>query len=137
VLTMLEGDDSVLSAVKAGARGYLVKGADRAEIASALDAVSRGQAVFGSGVAERMLGRLTDPPRRGASAVFPQLTEREVEILDLLAEGLGNAAIARTLFLSEKTVRNHVSNVFAKLHVSGRAEAVARARDAGLGEGPL
>jgi DNA-binding NarL/FixJ family response regulator len=137
VLTMLEGDDSVLSAVKAGARGYLVKGADRAEIASALDAVSRGQAVFGSGVAERMLGRLTDPPRRGASAVFPQLTEREVEILDLLAEGLGNAAIARTLFLSEKTVRNHVSNVFAKLHVSGRAEAVARARDAGLGEGRL
>jgi DNA-binding NarL/FixJ family response regulator len=130
VLTMLEGDDSVLSAVKAGARGYLVKGADRAEIASALDAVSRGQAVFGSGVAERMLGRLTDPPRRGASAVFPQLTEREVEILDLLAEGLGNAAIARKLFLSEKTVRNHVSNVLAKLPAAGRQEAAEIARAA-------
>ncbi|WP_448628411.1 response regulator [Geodermatophilus sp. URMC 64] len=130
VLTMLEGDDSVLSAVKAGARGYLVKGADRAEIASALDAVSRGQAVFGSGVAERMLGRLTDPPRRGASAVFPQLTEREAEILDLLAEGLGNAAIARKLFLSEKTVRNHVSNVLAKLPAAGRQEAAEIARAA-------
>jgi DNA-binding NarL/FixJ family response regulator len=129
VLTMLEGDDSVLSAVKAGARGYLVKGADRAEIASALDAVARGQAVFGSGVADRMLGRLTDPPRRGASATFPRLTEREVEVLDLLAEALGNAAIARTLFLSEKTVRNHVSNVLSKLPAASRQEAgdIARA----------
>ena len=131
VLTMLESDDSVVAALRAGARGYLVKGADRAEIASALDAVSRGQAVFGSGIAPSVLSRLVDPPRpRGSSTPFPELTDREVEVLELLGLGLGNRAIAQRLFLSDKTVRNHVSNILAKLQVPDRAAAGELARGA-------
>jgi DNA-binding NarL/FixJ family response regulator len=134
VLTMLESDESVIAALRAGARGYLVKGADRAEIASALDAVARGQAVFGSGIAPSVLSRLVDPPRaRGSSTAFPDLTDREVEVLELLGLGLGNRAIAQRLFLSDKTVRNHVSNILAKLGVPDRAaagELARRARDA-------
>jgi DNA-binding NarL/FixJ family response regulator len=132
VLTMLDGDESVFAALRAGARGYLLKGADRAEIARALESVSQGQVVFSAGIAPRVLAYFS----RGGSvtaAPFPDLTEREREVLDLVARGLTNAEIARRLFVSDKTVRNHVSNVFAKLHVAGRAEAVARARDAGLG----
>jgi DNA-binding NarL/FixJ family response regulator len=129
VLTMLESDESVVAALRAGARGYLVKGADRAEIASALDAASRGQAVFGSGIAPSVLSRLVDPPRpRGSSTRFPELTDREVEVLDLLGLGLGNRAIAQRLFLSDKTVRNHVSNILAKLQVPDRAAAGELAR---------
>ena len=136
VLTMLESDDSVVAALRAGARGYLVKGADRAEIASALDAVSRGQAVFGSGIAPSVLSRLVDPPRpRGSSTRFPELTDREVEVLDLLGLGLGNRAIADRLYLSDKTVRNHVSNILAKLGVPDRAAAGELARRS-KGEGP-
>jgi DNA-binding NarL/FixJ family response regulator len=133
VLTMLEGDESVFAAVRAGARGYLLKGADRSEIARALDAVGHGEVVFSSAIAARVLGYFAGGrPNHGATP-FPELTDREREILDLVARGLTNAEIARRLVVSDKTVRNHVSNVFAKLHVSGRAEAVARARDAGLG----
>ena len=134
MLTMLETDDSVVAAVKAGARGYLLKGADRAEIASALRAVAAGQAVFGSGVADRMLGRLADPPRARAngSTAFPQLTDRELEVLTLLGQGLSNGAIARRLFLSDKTVRNHVSNVLMKLHATNRDDAAEKARAANL-----
>ena len=136
VLTMLEGDDSVFAAVRAGAKGYLLKGADRGEIARALDAVAHGEVMFSSSIAQRVLAFFAGG-RAGASAEpFPELTEREREVLDLVARGLTNAEIARRLFVSDKTVRNHVSNVFAKLHVAGRAEAVARARDAGLGAGP-
>ena len=138
VLTMLEGDDSVFAAVRAGARGYLLKGADRAEIARALHAVANGEVVFSAGIAGRVLAFFAAGP--GAAAAldpFPGLTEREREILDLVARGLTNAEIARRLVVSDKTVRNHVSNVFAKLQVAGRAEAVARARDAGLGSSPL
>jgi DNA-binding NarL/FixJ family response regulator len=135
VLTMLEGDDSVFAAVRAGARGYLLKGADRAEIARALQAVGHGEVVFSSGIASRVLAFFAAGPGASAAALdpFPGLTEREREILDLVARGLTNAEIARRLVVSDKTVRNHVSNVFAKLQVAGRAEAVARARDAGLG----
>lgn len=137
VLTMLEGDESVVAALRAGARGYLVKGADRAEIATALDAVSRGQAVFGRGVAASVLERIVDPPRpRGGSTRFPDLTERELEILDLLGLGLTNKAIAHRLFLSEKTVRNHVSNVLAKTGASDRSEAGELARAAREGPQP-
>jgi DNA-binding NarL/FixJ family response regulator len=132
VLTMLEGDDSVFAALRAGARGYLLKGADSAEIGRALDAASRGEVVFSSAIAERVLSYFASG-RRPDSGPFPALTAREHEVLDLVARGLTNAEIARRLFVSDKTVRNHVSNVFAKLHVAGRAEAVARARDAGLG----
>ena len=133
VLTMLEGDDSVFAAVRAGARGYLLKGADRAEIGRALDAVANGEVVFSASIAERVLSFFTGGAGAASATPFPELTEREREILDLVARGLTNAEIARRLVVSDKTVRNHVSNVFAKLHVRGRAEAVARARDAGLG----
>jgi DNA-binding NarL/FixJ family response regulator len=133
VLTMLEGDDSVFAAVRAGARGYLLKGADRAEIGRALDAVAHGGVMFSASIAERVLAFFAGGASVGSAQPFPELTEREREVLDLVARGLTNAEIARRLVVSDKTVRNHVSNVFAKLHVAGRAEAVARARDAGLG----
>jgi DNA-binding NarL/FixJ family response regulator len=135
VLTMLEDDDSVFAAVRAGARGYLLKGADRSEIARALQAVGSGEVVFSAGIASRVLAFFAAGPgmSHAALAPFPGLTQREREILDLVARGLTNAEIARRLVVSDKTVRNHVSNVFAKLQVAGRAEAVARARDAGLG----
>ena len=133
VLTMLENDESVFSAVRAGAKGYLLKGANRAEIGRALDAVARGEVVFSAGIAQRVMAYFATVGAGPHVAPFPELTEREREVLDLVARGLTNSAIAQRLFLSDKTVRNHVSNVFAKLHVAGRAEAVARARDAGLG----
>jgi DNA-binding NarL/FixJ family response regulator len=133
VLTMLEGDDSVFAAVRAGAKGYLLKGADRAEIGRALDAVAHGEVVFSSSIAQRVLAFFAGGRAGAATTPFPELTDREREVLDLVARGLTNAEIARRLVVSDKTVRNHVSNVFAKLHVAGRAEAVARARDAGLG----
>ncbi|GAA1931085.1 response regulator transcription factor [Nocardioides marmoribigeumensis] len=133
VLTMLENDDSVFAAMRAGARGYLLKGSTGAEIGRALDGVANGEVVFSAGIAERVLAFFAGGPARREAVPFPQLTEREREILDLVARGLTNAAIARKFVLSDKTVRNHVSNVFTKLQVAGRAEAVARARDAGLG----
>ena len=132
VLTMLDGDDSVFAAMRAGARGYLLKGADREEIRQALDTVSRGGVVFSAGIATRVLGYFAGGGS-AAAAPFPELTEREREILDLVARGLTNTEIAGRLVLSPKTVRNHVSNVFTKLQVATRAEAVAHARDAGLG----
>jgi DNA-binding NarL/FixJ family response regulator len=133
VLTMLENDESVFAAIRAGARGYLLKGADRAEIGRALDGVGHGEVVFSSAIAGRVLSYFAAGRAGPEVAPFPELTDREREVLDLVARGLTNAAIARELVVSDKTVRNHVSNVFAKLHVAGRAEAVARARDAGLG----
>jgi DNA-binding NarL/FixJ family response regulator len=135
VLTMLEDDASVVSAMQAGARGYLLKEANRAEIARALEAVAAGEVIFGPSVAARVLSLFNTTPdaRRPGQAAFPELTEREQEILELVARGLSNPAIASRLFLSEKTVRNHVSNVFTKLHVTDRAAAVARARDRGYG----
>jgi DNA-binding NarL/FixJ family response regulator len=136
VLTMLDGDDSVFAAMRAGARGYLLKGADRAQILRSIEAVAQGEVVFSSGIASRVLSFFAARPGVPAVAPFPELTEREREILDLVARGLTNTEIAQRLFLSSKTVRNHVSNVFAKLHVAGRAEAVAQARDAGLGAPP-
>jgi DNA-binding NarL/FixJ family response regulator len=136
VLTMLDGDDSVFAAMRAGARGYLLKGADRAQILRSIEAVAQGEVVFSSGIASRVLGFFAAGPGAGAVVPFPELTEREREILDLVARGLTNTEIAQRLFLSPKTVRNHVSNVFTKLQVAGRAEAVAQARDAGLGAPP-
>jgi len=134
VLTMYDNDESVLAAMRAGARGYLVKGAAGELIAGAVRAVAAGEAVFGSDVAARVLGVLAED-RRGARAglPFPELTDREREILDLIAAGRSNQDIARRLVLSDKTVRNHVSNIFSKLQVRDRAEAIVRAREAGLG----
>ncbi|GIH60866.1 MULTISPECIES: response regulator [Microbispora] len=130
-LTMLSDDASILAAVRAGARGYLLKEATPADIVRSLEAVASGQVVFGAATGSRVLAALTASPVRPRP--LPELTEREVEVLDLVAAGLTNNAVARRLYLSEKTVRNHVSNIFAKLGVSDRAAAVARARDAGLG----
>jgi DNA-binding NarL/FixJ family response regulator len=132
VLTMLEDDESVFAAMRAGARGYLVKGAERRDIARALEAVGRGEIIFGPAVAERALAAFTSgTPAKGP---FPDLTDREREILDMVARGLTNPAIASRLVLSEKTVRNHVSNIFMKLQVRDRATAIVRAREAGLGD---
>ncbi len=131
VLTMLDADETVFAAMRAGARGYLLKGAGRDEITSAITAVARGEVIFSAGVAARVMDFFAG--RGGGGAPFGDLTEREREILDLVARGLTNDAIAQRLFLSGKTVRNYVSNIFTKLQVGGRAEAVARARDAGLG----
>jgi DNA-binding NarL/FixJ family response regulator len=135
VLTMHDDDDSVFAAMRAGARGYLLKGADGSEILRAVQAVAGGEAIFGPSVARRVLEWFAAPRPAAVSAVFPGLTEREHEVLDLIAAGRNNPDIAATLVLSPKTVRNHVSNIFAKLQVADRAEAIVRAREAGLGRG--
>jgi DNA-binding NarL/FixJ family response regulator len=132
VLTMDSDDDSVFAALRAGARGYLLKEADGLDIQRAIDGVARGEAVFGPGIAERVLGFFASG-RPAASSPFPQLTPRELEVLEMIAQGLDNQQIARRLVLSDKTVRNRVSDVLAKLHARSRAEMVALARDAGLG----
>lgn len=136
VLTMSDDDASVFAALRAGARGYVLKGQAGTEFLDAVRAVARGEAVYGPGVAGRIRGFLLGGPSGAASAgasPFPELTPREREILDLLADGCPNAEIARRLFLSPKTVKNHLTNVFAKLQVADRAQAVVRARQAGLG----
>lgn len=132
VLTMYEDDDSLFTAMRAGARGYLVKGAEQDEIARAIRAVAAGEAIFGPGVAQRMLGFFSGPPPATAEP-FPELTAREREILDLLAAGLSNSAIGARLGVAPKTVANNVSAIFTKLQVADRAQAIVRARDAGLG----
>jgi DNA-binding NarL/FixJ family response regulator len=132
VLTMLDDDDSVFAAMRAGARGYLVKGASQQEIVRAITAVAAGEAIFGPGVARRVLRYFASPPATAAPA-FPELSPREREVLDLIAGGLTNTAIAGRLGLSAKTVGNHTSAIFAKLQVAGRAEAIIRAREAGFG----
>jgi len=133
VLSMLDDDDSVFSAMRAGARGYLLKGADRDEAVGAIRAVVRGDLVFGAGVAQRIMGFFAGRERSQAEAAFPELTPREREVLDRLARGDDNAAIAQRFGLSVKTVQNHVSSILDKLQVIDRGGAIARARDAGLG----
>jgi DNA-binding NarL/FixJ family response regulator len=135
VLTMHESDEALFGALRAGARGYLLKGADRAEILRAVLGVAAGEAVYGAAVARRIVEFFTGAQRAYAAQVFPELTDREREVLDLVAAGLGNHEIARRLVLSEKTVRNHVSTIMTKLHARDRAEVVAKARDAGVGGG--
>ena len=135
VLTMFDDDDSVFAAMRAGARGYLLKGTNQADIVRAVHAVGTGGAVFGPAVAQRVIEFFATGQTRPAVA-FPQLTDRERDVLDLLAQGLTNSRIAARLSISEKTVRNHVSNIFAKLAVADRAQAVVRAREGGLGTPP-
>lgn len=132
VVTMLEADDSVFAAMRAGARGYVLKGADQAEMLRSIRAVAAGEALFGPAIAERLMGFFDSLPPAGTAA-FPELTERELEVLGLIAQGYNNARIAEQLVISPKTVRNHVSNILSKLQVADRAEAIIRARDAGLG----
>lgn len=133
VLTLHDDDATVVAALRAGALGYLVKGADRAEIVRAVEAVAAGQAVYGPSVAHRIVGFYTGVQERYSADVFPNLTSREREVLDLIAAGCGNHAIAARLHLSEKTVRNHVSALLTKLQVDARPALVVAAREAGLG----
>ena len=135
VVTMMDDDDSVFAAIRAGARGYLLKGAGPEDIKRAVDAVCRGEVLLGPEIASRALGFLTGARVSGPTP-FPELTLREREILDLVADGLDNATVARRLAVSPKTVRNHLSNVFTKLQVADRAQAIVRAREAGLGRRP-
>jgi DNA-binding NarL/FixJ family response regulator len=135
MLTMFEDDDSVFAAMRAGARGYLLKDSGGEGVVHAIRAVTSGEAVFGPGVAERIIGFFSVP--RSAQRAFPELTEREEEILVLVARGKSNQEIAAQLFVSVKTVRNHVSNILLKLQVADRAQAVIRARDAGIGGGSV
>jgi DNA-binding NarL/FixJ family response regulator len=132
VLTMHDDDASVFAAIRAGARGYLLKGAAQEDVARAIAAVSRGEAIFGPALAGRLIQFFAAAPE-SATLPFPQLTEREREILDLMAGGLNNAEIAGRLFLSSKTVSNNVSVIFDKLRVAGRSKAIVQARNAGLG----
>jgi DNA-binding NarL/FixJ family response regulator len=133
VLTMFEDDDSVASAMRAGARGYVLKGAPPSEILKVLRAVAGGEAHFGPEIASRLVGFLAPAKAPSPAEVMPELTAREREILGLIARGHGNAAIASRLFVSPHTVRNHVTHIFAKLQVTDRAQAIVRAREAGLG----
>ena len=138
VLTMYDDDDSLFAAMRAGAHGYLLKGAEQEEIARAVRAIAAGEIIFGPDIAGRVLQQLNAPPdpkdRRAGS--FPELTVRELEVLDLLAAASSTAHIARRLGLSSKTISNHVSNILVKLQVADRAQAAIKAREAGLGRTP-
>jgi len=138
IVTMLEDDDSLFTAMQAGARGYVLKGADKAEMLKSIQALAEGEALFGPAIAGRLLhffqNKDRHPKSEAASISFPELTEREREVLTCIASGDTNAEIAEQLSISLKTVRNHVSNIFTKLQVVNRAQAVIKARDAGLGK---
>jgi DNA-binding NarL/FixJ family response regulator len=135
MLTMFEDDESVFAALRAGARGYLLKGALKAEIVRAIQGVASGEAIFGPTIARRLMQYFSAPRPAAPPQAFPELTEREREILDLIAQHHTNVEIAERLSLAPKTVRNHVSNIFTKLQVIDRAQAIIRAREAGLGQG--
>jgi DNA-binding NarL/FixJ family response regulator len=131
MLTMFDDDESVFAAMRAGARGYVLKGAAPENVVRAIAAVAAGEAIFGPGVARRALTYLSRPPTE--QVAFPELTPREREVLELIASGLGNASIGTRLGLATATVGNHITSIFAKLQVASRAEAIVRARSAGLG----
>ncbi len=133
VVTMFEDDGTVFRAMRAGARGYLLKGANYAEMLRAIRAVGNGEAIFSPEIALRLANFFTEIHPASSPQVFPELSDREREVLDLIAQGHKNLEIAQRLYLSPKTVRNHVSNIFAKLQVADRAQAIIRAREAGLG----
>ena len=133
ILTMYEDDDSVFSAMRAGARGYVLKGAHPSEILKVLRAVAVGEAYFGPEIARRLMNFFSAPKPSSPEEAFPELTTREREILDLIARGHNNSKIAARLYVSPKTVRNHIAHIFTKLQVADRAHAIIRAREAGLG----
>ena len=135
VLTMFEDDDTVVAAMRAGARGYLLKEAEQEEIVRAIRACAAGEALFGPVIAARVIAHFAAGPGPGVAA-FPSLTDREREVLEHIAAGQGNATIAHELMISLKTVRNHVSNIFTKLQVSDRAAAIVKAREEGMGGEP-
>jgi DNA-binding NarL/FixJ family response regulator len=134
MLTMFDDDDSVFAAMRAGARGYVLKGAQQDEIVRAIHAVAAGEAIFGPAIARRVLGLVSAPA--ASSVPFPDLTSREREVLDLIAAGVRNAEIARQMSIAPKTVANHIAAIFNKLQVADRNQAIVLARDAGLGRNP-
>lgn len=131
MVTMFDDDPSVFAAMRSGARGYILKGAKHGEMLRAIRAVASGEAIFGPAIAARMMD-LFDQTRPAAPHAFPELSRREREILQLIAQGYKNSEIAERLVLSEKTVRNHITNIFSKMQVADRAQAIIKARDAGL-----
>lgn len=133
-LTMFDEDESVFQVMRAGARGYLLKGADQEEILRAVRAVAHGDAIFGPSLARRLIGYFGVVRGQAGALPFGNLTERERGVLEMVAAGRSNSEIARVLFVTPKTVRNHVSNIFSKLQVTDRAQAIVRAREAGLGQ---
>jgi DNA-binding NarL/FixJ family response regulator len=133
VLTMFEADETVFAAMRAGARGYLLKDVGQEELVRAVKAVNRGEAIFSPAIAERLILYFAALKPATADLAFPELTDREREILHLIAQGHSNSEIAERLLLRTKTVQNHVSNIFSKLQVADRAQAIVRARNAGLG----
>ena len=135
VVTMFEDDRSVFAAMRAGARGYVLKDTDEEEMLRAIRAVGNGEAIFSPAIAQRLLSFFAETRHAVPERIFPELTEREREILAFIAQGYSNPQIAAHLVLSPKTVRNHISNIFSKLQVADRAEAIVRAREAGLGTG--
>ena len=136
MLTMLEDDASVFNAMRAGARGYLLKGADPQEVLSVIRAVAEGQALFGPAIAIRLMNFFKElslkPVSTQNKAAFPELTERELEVLRLISQGLNNMEITQKLVLSPKTVRNHITSIFSKLQVADRAQAIVKAREEGV-----
>lgn len=133
VLTMHDDDESVYGAMRAGARGYLLKGADAGELVATIQTLAAGGTAFGPSVARRIVGFFLESSQKFTHGAFPELTRRERDVLDLLAAGKRNSVIARELDLSEKTVRNHLSSILTKLQVADRSAAIVRAREAGLG----
>ena len=133
IVTMFADDDSVFSAMRAGARGYVLKGAKQEEMLRVIQAVARGEALFGPAIATRLQSYFSTPQTETPPNAFPDLTERERELLDLLAQGMNNSDIARKLNITPKTVRNHCSNIFSKMQVVDRTQAIIQARNAGLG----
>ncbi|MSP14705.1 MAG: response regulator transcription factor [Chloroflexi bacterium] len=136
MVTMFEDDDSVFAAIRAGAKGYMLKHADQNEILNAIRAVASGQAVFSPGIARRLINyfqALNFSPGGGAKQIYPELTERERQVLELITQGYSNTEIAQKCLLSSKTVRNHVSNIFSKLQVADRTQAIISASHTGIG----
>jgi DNA-binding NarL/FixJ family response regulator len=141
MVTMLEDDASLFSAMRAGARGYVLKGANHQELLQSIRTVAGGQVLFGAAIASRILNFFETVKRESRSGLpeglSPELTARELEVLELIARGASNSDIARELVLSDKTVRNHITSIFSKLQVADRAQAIIKAREAGLGNGKL
>jgi len=134
IVTMFDDDASVFAAMRAGARGYFLKDAAKDEVLRAIRAVHDGEAIFSPSIASKVLTLFSAPRAGQPRTIFPELTDREVDILDLMAQGIGNQGIARRLGLTVKTIHNYVSTILDKLQVADRSEAIVRARQSGLGE---